>query len=553
MATATNQANRIRLGERIIEAMGGITAARLEAEKSRVYEAAYKAGYSDGNDEPASGTLASFGYLRTTSHSGLRDFTKIDHAKVLETVWTLWQSSPLAKRVLVIKRDFICGHGVTPQVSDPSLAEIVDKFWKNNKLNRGRGREFPLQLFLLGEQCYPVFVRESDGRVLLGYIDPGQIERVIYHPQNVLEPWAVVIGEQIADQDTWVGGQERRVYRIVRQDAEVVVGSKVQQPRFPDKLVTANQANREPWEAEMLKAHGLSDYSGSCFYTKVNSLSNQPRGYSDLLQVADWIDQADETLFALADREQIAGYFSWDVTIIGADEAKIRARAAEIMARPPKKGSANVHNDAETWEMKSPDLNQVGTIETYNALLVTVLGGLGFPRHWFGYGDETNRATAEAQDDPTMRTLEHDQGLVQSMYLDMCEFARDQAEIAGAWREGVDGRDVELPMPEMTVKDLAKLLATLNPLVLALQSAQAAGWIRKETAASAWQKVGMAELGIEYDAAEELEQAEVEQEEQDEQDLERANQELENRMAAQEMGEEEMDDEEQEPEEGEDE
>jgi hypothetical protein len=264
----------------------------------------------------------------------------------------------------------------------------------------------------------------------------------------------------------------------------------------------------------MLASYGLSDYAGSVLAYKVNSISNQPRGYSDLLQLADWIDQADETLFALADREQMAGYFSWDVTLTGADEKKVKERAKEIRNNPPKKGSANVHNDAELWRMDSPDLKQAGTIETYNALLTLVLGGAGFPRHWFGYGDETNRATAEAQGDPTWRTLEEDQAAVEDMLMQICEFVRDQADIAGAW-SGSEG-EIRLEMPEMVTKDYTRILNVLTQLSGALLASVDAGWMTNETAAEAWAKA-MLEIGIEYDVIEELSQAE-EQADEDEAD-----------------------------------
>src|SRR3990170_3210522 len=284
------------------------------------------------------------------------------------------------------------GTGVHPQSGDADLQAILTEFWMDNQLPR-RSKEFTLQLFLFGEQCYPSYVRTADGKASLGYIDPGSIQDVVTHPENSMEMWAVVVKGATQTAISWMKASEgERVYRIIREDQDVVNGEEVVAAKQPGMLVMAEQANLEPWEGEMLRSFGLSQYSGSCFFEKVNSVSNQPRGYSDLLQVADWIDQADETLFALAHREQMGGYFSWDVTLTNADPKIVKTREQEIRAKPPKKGSVNVHNDAETWEMKAPDLKQQGTIDTYNALLTLVLGGSGLPRHWFGYGDETNRA-----------------------------------------------------------------------------------------------------------------------------------------------------------------
>jgi hypothetical protein len=407
-----------------------------------------------------------------------------------------------------------------------------------------RAGEFALQLFLFGCQCYPAFTRQSDGRVRLGYIDPALIQDIVVHPDNAMEMWAVVVKEQY-DAPAWAGGKGKRIYRIVREDDDVVAvlcpycyaysgredthcsscgadlagePERVVPAHRPGKLVTADQATIEPWERTMLRSFGLDGYTGSCFYEKVNSVSNQPRGYSDLLQEADWLDQHDETLFALADREQMAGYFSWDVKLTGADDDKVKERAQELRRKPPAKGSVNMHNDAEEWTFNYPDLKQNASIETQNALLTNILGGLGWPRHFYGYGDETNRATAQAQHDPTWRSMGHDQDIVKSLLLQILCFVRDQAEIAGAWRpkEAVGDEepvscDIDIQMPEMTTKDVSSISTAISSLVLALAQATDVGWITRETAAKAMAKL-LAEIDVDVDPAKELKAVDAEAE-----------------------------------------
>lgn len=534
----------INTRERVVEAFGGVTRRELDtlkhdmtaAASARAHEA-YAQGYNDaGEDEPASGDIKKYGYRRSLTQ-GLRDFSQIDYENILEIVWTLWQSNPVADRHFEMKRDYIIGNGIAPKTDDPDLQARLDRFWSGNKMDRRAG-EFTLQLFLFGCQCYPAFTREADGRVRLGYIDPVQIKDVIVHPENTMEMWAIVVKDQ-NDVPVWTGTRGTRVYRIIREDDDVVSvlcpycysysgredarcvscgADLVSEPervipaRRPGKLVTAGQATLEPWERKMLRTFGLDEYTGDCFYEKVNSVSNQPRGYSDLLQEADWLDQHDETLFALADREQMAGYFSWDVKLTGADDAKVKERAQELRCKPPAKGSVNVHNDAEEWQFNYPDLKQNATIETQNALLTNILGGLGWPRHFYGYGDETNRATAQAQHDPTWRSMEHDQDVVKSMLLRMLYFVRDQAEIAGAWKPGKNDQgepnscEIDLQMPEMTSKDIAAISTALGSLVLALAQAADANWITRVTAAKAMAKV-LAEMDVEINPEEELKAA----------------------------------------------
>jgi len=500
------------LGERIISALGGIT----KSEKSEIARRAYEAGYGDGNDDPQSGDIApgGFGYRRATT-GGLRDFTRIDHDRILGIVWTLYQSNPIAKRALKIITSYILGDGVKLQIEDDDLTAIIEDFWRINQLDL-RLEKFILQLSLWGEQIFPVFVRRSDGRVRLGYVDPADVDNIIAHPENSMEHWAVVVRPYTSATENW------RVYRVIREDDDVVMSvgveldgddspvsfEQVQKARNPGKLVTADQANLETWEKEMLAKHGLETYSGSCFLFQVNNVSNQPRGFSDLLQEADWMDQHDETLFALADREQMAGYFSWDVTVEGADEARVKSRAAELRANPPKRGSVNVHNEKESWNFNYPDLKQAPTIATADALLKFILGGLGLPKHWYGSGDETNRATAQAQGDPTWKTLKRRQAYVRHMILFMLRFARDQAEIAGAWRPRMNdsGRAMDkivAVMPEMTVKDISAITGAMISMTSSLMIAVEQGLMSYAHAVETWAKL-MAELNIHIDPEAEI-------------------------------------------------
>lgn len=257
------------LGERIIESLGGITAARMQEAASTAAARAYEAGWSDANDEPPSGDLKSFGYRQMGSSKGLRDFTKVTREDQMRTVWTLWQSSPLAKRILTLKRDHIIGKNARPKCKDEKLQTILDAFWDDNKLE-ARAREFALQLFLLGEQIYPAFVRQKDGRVRIGYIDTEHVVDVIPHPDNAMEMCMVSVGGTAME--------PKKIYRVIRQDEDYIDSGRVVPAKYPGKLVTAEQANIEPWETKTLTEKGKKEYSGSVFFFKVNSVSNQARG-----------------------------------------------------------------------------------------------------------------------------------------------------------------------------------------------------------------------------------------------------------------------------------
>jgi hypothetical protein len=471
---------RQTLGQRIVRALGGVTRDDL----ARVARESYAEGFNDANDDPASGDLAPGGYGYRPQRAGQRD-TDIPFDQSIATAWALNQSNPIAKRGLDLRRDYIIGRGVKPVAVDADLQDLLDAYCRANQMETNAAK-FARQLFLFGVQCLPAFVREADGRVLLGYIDPGEIEAVIAHPDNAMLMAAVVVRPTERTQP-WEQTYGTRVYRVIRRDAET------------DKLLLAEQANLEEWEFTMLADHGLTAYSGSCHYFKINDVVNQQFGQSELTAIADWLDQRDEALFALGDREQMASYFSWDVTMTGADESEIKARAHDYAGKPPKPGSVNFHNESEAWSMNFPDIKQTGTIATSDALLEQTWGGLGYPRAWFGTPQGAHLATLQAQGDPTWRSLDYAQGVVEVMLLELFDLARDQAILAGAYIPAPDAdTSVSVSMPEMTSKDVGALSSAMATLASALLTAETQGWITKPEAASVFANL-MDEFDVDVD------------------------------------------------------
>lgn len=482
---------------RLIEALGGIPESNLDQEMVNRISEAYSDGYRDGNDEAVSTSTGLSSYVYRPIGKTPRDMYALPYEKTLQVARTLFYSNPVAKRAIEIKVDYIVGRGIQIQANDDDLQELINNF---NTTNRFTDRlfEYIMSLRVDGVLCMPAFVRKTDGRVKLGFIDPANIETVVTDPENALEAYAVVMKEENITDDSpnWQGSsRKRRVYRIIRKEDTSENG----------KWLTDKQAELNDWEVELLKHYDLSEYTGSVFYQKINTPANVGMGQSDLVQVADTLDQLDLVLFALAEREQYADFFSFDVAVDGdADDVKRRAR--EIAKNPPKKGSANVHNKSEDWKLFSPDLHQRGSVETTVALSRMALGGLGLPEHWYGKGDETNRATAQAMGDPTWKSLERAQDIARKFVMWILDFVRDQAIIAGYMQDSILEAEIDIILPQMVKKDLKAVGQVGQTLAAALMVAVEQEWITIERAAEAWSIV-MGELGIEYSTSKEREEA----------------------------------------------
>ena len=467
---------------------------------------AYESGYLDGNDDPQAGTIAKGGYgYRTQGQRGQRDLTKVTPDQIIDSAWSSYLSNGIAKRALEFRMSAILGRNTAPETDDENLQIIIDQFWKRNLANNHNLKRFVISHSLFGELVLPVFVRKTDGRVLLGYIDPGDIEQVIFHPQNNLERWIVTLKED----DRGVA----KCYRIIREDEGTVYDDVVIAPNYPDRLITWQQATLEQWEISYLKEKGLSEYTGSCFYFDKNNLANQPRGFSDLLQSVDWLDANDEVLFSLAEREQLMNYFSWLVKLTGGSPEQVKERTAVLRTSPPTgKGQANVHNDSEEWSFVTADLKQPGSIATAEATKTQALEGLNQPKHWHGEPDTTNRATAESADNPVNRSLEHEQADMIEWVLFILRFIEDQAIIAGIYTPTEDNT-ITIQVPEIVKGDMVEVSGafgqTVNALMVSVFDLKV---VSKDTAAKVISKI-IAEFGVQYNPNEEMDEIEEKEKE----------------------------------------
>lgn len=466
---------------------------------------AYESGHFDGNDDPQSGTIAAgkFNY-KAQGQKGKRDFSAMTHDQIISTVWNVYQSNGIAERAIEFRMAAILGRNTEPETPDKSLQEILDQFWERNLENNHNLKRFVIAHSLFGELILPVFVRESDGRVLLGYIDQGDLEEkgVIFHPENNLERWAVVLKEQDG---------ERKCYRIIREDEGVVYQDEAIPPKHPDKLITHKQAILEDWEVKFLKEKRLTEYTGSCFYFDKNNLANQSRGYSDILRSVDWMDANDEVLFSLVEREQYANFFSWLVKLDNKDPGDVRKRASELKTSPPTgKGQINVFSNEE-WTYVSNDLKQPATIATAQATKKQALEGLNQPETWHNEMDTSNRATAERADNPTNRHLQHEQADMVQWIIFILKFVTDQAEIAGFYRPKVDPKtkkadnEITIKVPEIVKDDVVEIsnafTQTVNALLVAMLDLKV---ITRDIVSQVVSKI-IAEYGVQYNPAEILE------------------------------------------------
>lgn len=407
-------------------------------------------------------------YRKLTSGARLqrRDLTPLQHDRMLQVTWYLWEQNPFARRLVTLMTDLIIGEGVQVEALDERIQEVIDKTW-NHRINQfaTRIREFHNFLSLTGELILPVTQNTISGRPVFGFIDPYQVKDVEPVEGNILIPDVLVLKDR--------EGKAGERLKIVREDPET------------------------------------GRLSGEVFYFAINKLPNSLRGRSDLLPLADWLDLYDQYLFAEVERLQLLSAFVWDYTIKGGDDKKIKAKLADFPT--PKPGSVFGHNENETLEARTPDLKAQDRSEVATMLRKHIGGSMGFPMTYLGDSD-SNNATIQGQNDVLMKTPSARQKEFRTLIDLMVRFA-----IEGSTGKNpalfMDAKtDFRINMPEIAAKDISRAATALGQVVAANDTAINNKTISRQ-AAVAIQAAITKHLGIELNPSEIQEQVENETDE----------------------------------------
>ena len=403
-----------------------------------------------------------------------RSLSSLTQERMQELAVFLWKSNPLANRVIELPLVYLLAEGVTMNVQDETAQQWLNEFW-NDPINQ-MDIKLPKkvrEMSLFGEQCWPVFKNPTNGAVRLGYLDPGLIKEVKTDPDNTEQPIGVV---------TKALGKKRKSkkYRIIVPGSENIFGE----------------------EAKKIREE-FND--GECFYFNINALSSSSRGLSDLLATMDWLDLYDKALFGEVERWDALRSFIWDVTLRGATEETVKKRASEIEV--PSSGGVRVHNDAETWQAVTPDLQAANSAENARTVRNHILGGSTLPEHWYGGGGDVNRSTAGEMGEPTFKTFKFRQTEWKHILETVCFYAiYSRLEKTGNIPEDLRNYRPVAQFPELTHRDTSVYAAALQQTVVAVGIAVEKSMMTEETAVAVIGSM-ISRIGIEVNPAKELEQA----------------------------------------------
>ena len=313
-----------------------------------------------------------------------------------------------------------------------------------------------LELGIFGELFLPVWVNKIDGAVKLGYIDPTSVQKVLKDKYN----------PKLTRKITYMRKRTEIVLDVINMDK---------------KLRSSTYGYRV----------------GDCFFFHINKVSAAKRGRSDLLTLSDWIDGHDQFLFARLERAFLLNTFIWDITCEGMNEAELTAFVQKLSL--PKAGSIRAHNEKVVWKTESPKLESADASGEVALFKNQILGGAGFPGHWFAEGDKTTRATALEMSLPTLKKLKSRQRYIKSMLKQMINFVIDQAIVAGTLKKNVDRRFRITPSPIIS-RDNKGTITAIGNLVDGLSAAVERKWISDKNAKRVFNTV-VSQLGSDIESS----------------------------------------------------
>jgi len=381
------------------------------------------------------------GYRRLSGFdSRIRDLLPMAQGRMFEIAYFMWDSSIMMKRLATIDKTFIFNGPFTMTSDDSNVQEVLDNFVKANKW----ALRFPERckwLSILGEQVWPVIVNPFNGAVKIAYEDPSDIVDVLVNPENIEDHMLLELRSR--------AGRETRKLNIIR-------------------------------ESEDLKEKAFGRLDGECFFHRINAPPNSPRGRSDFLTLFDWIDGLERYGFNYLERAEFLLNFVWDVTLKGMTPDQIREWLRDNP--PPQPGSLRAHNENVEWGAVAPDIKAQDFRSGFDMGKEFVMGGAGRPSSWFGAGGKAYQTEAEQFGQVPINDLDSRSYMHQCVLEEIAGFVVDQAVVHGRLSEKAAEAGVSVAMPEVSKKDLAKLVNGIPQLAAALSIAQNNRWITPDEA-----------------------------------------------------------------------
>jgi hypothetical protein len=282
------------------------------------------------------------------------------------------RKNPLAKTIVDITTDFVLGDGIAIGSSNGRLDRFIGRFWHHrmNQLDQ-RLQSLADELSRAGDVFVLLFRNRQDGMSYLRFVTKEQIGFI-----------------ETAEND-W---ETELAYHQLPAD-----GLSLE----PVVWLSPNHPNSAEAEAVMLH-YAVNRPVGAAF------------GQGDLDTVLPWLRRYSRMLEDRVRAHWATRAFLWFVTV---PSHKVSVKREQYSA-PPEPGSIVVHDEAESWDVKSPTLRASDAQHDLKAVR-HMIDAAGYPPHWRGEAGDANLATATAMQLRPERHLRRRQNYIVFMLQDI--------------------------------------------------------------------------------------------------------------------------------------
>lgn len=384
-----------------------------------------------------------------------RELSSMSHEQMLKMAHFLFTSNPLAKFLINIPTAIVLGRRVEyclefdadrlGWTKEKAKAEterantFLDPWWSHHSHDfAGRGLKYARTYLLTGELPLIVTaVNPTTGLFQTDYIDSQMIHGVLGLNRLSTVPGTVLIRPENT-------GSEPVPHEVSREGAFAGV----------DSMIFFRSAER------------------------LNSL----RGFSYLLDVADWIDSHDQSFFGQVDKAILGNTLVHDLKISGADEAMIKSQVELFRKAAGKPGGIFGHNEQVEHSINAPNLNQADDATFQKALRDHVLGSKGIPVHWYGSGEDSNRSSSESQNEIALKIMESLQDELAEIFRTILILGYDQLAASQGFPARDKGVSIYPKLPKLSEKDITRMGGVFAQTESALDSAVEGGRLSNMTA-----------------------------------------------------------------------
>lgn len=427
-------------------------------------------------------------------NSSIRDLSPRARLGILRKAEILSVANPLATRALQIRTDLIVSEGfrLVPDLDMPTETEtqkkakeeaekecqvILDEYWK---FNSWEDCTFPrvYDLGVTGEMIrrLPLIDKVlksgetfNPGRFKCGAVIPYYID------QAILEPWDYEQVDYLVLQPIYF--ETLNVGKTLREEDRIL------------------KVCREVWEGDEIP--GTVD--GDVFYTSVNRRVGSTRGISDLTPAIEYLELHDQTLYSDCERANLMMRFIWDITLQDASPKTIKEYAKELGNKVVKPGAHRIHNQKETWQAISPDLNIPQTRELREDIFLYSWGALGLPRQWYVDAENVNRSNDENMTSPVFKWARTRRDLVGShLRLESLKYLQIAHNIQRITKCPYNKLGVKVVSRDPDRRSYDTVGTALKDIADALTVAKTSGFLDQKNCASIFQMVA-GSMGIEID------------------------------------------------------